>query len=481
MKRWLFLTHRWLGVFGCGIVTLWFLSGFVMMYVPFPALSDGERLGALPALTTPSLPPASALAAVPGADVAELRLLQPVDRPVYAVRLASGGWMGVDGLSAERVFVDALQARRAAERFAGVPALAVERIERDQWSVSSALDPHRPLFAVQMADGGLHYVSSRTGEVVRDTQRAERGWNWVGAVVHWVYPTALRSRATAWHWTVIVLSGYALLTAVLGTVIGLLRWRRFTKGRRSPYTGWMRWHHLLGLGGALFVVAWLLSGLLSMNPGDVFSPRRISAVELQNWGASSWRPALPTLGEGVKEVHWLPDRDGTLVWLRRSDLDSGLQRDGLPVSVDEAFVRARAAALGLGPVQRVERLDALDLHYHARAAPRPLPVWRLRFADESRTWVHVDGRSGQPFGRVDTSNRVARWLYHGLHSWDFEPLLQRRPLWDLLMLAAMALGTALSITSVVIAWRRVRPRRQQLAPGATPSTSTRRLFHRSAS
>ena len=481
MKRWLFLTHRWMGVFGCALVTLWFLSGFVMMYVPFPALTDGERLAVLPTLTTPSLAPASVLATVPTSEIVELRLVQPVDRPIYAFRLVGSGWQAVDGHSGERVAVDALSARRAAERFAGVAARAVERIDVDQWSVSSALDSHRPLFAVQMINGGLHYVSSRTGEVVRDTQRAERGWNWVGAVVHWVYPTALRSRATAWHWTVIALSGYALLTALLGTVVGLLRWRRYASGRRSPYTGWMRWHHVLGLGGAVFVLAWLLSGLLSMNPGDVFSPRRVSAAQLQDWSGGPWHPALPTLNDSVKEVQWLPDRAGTLAWLRRGELDSDLRRDDRPVIVDEGFVRVRAESLGLGAVQQVERLDVPDLHYHARNAPRPLPVWRLRFDDETRTWVHVDSRSGQPFGRVDTSNRTARWLYHGLHSWDFEPLLQRRPLWDLLMLTAMALGTALSITSVVIAWRRLRPRRAQSVARSMPSPSTRQLSRRSTS
>jgi len=206
-----------------------------------------------------------------------------------------------------------------------------------------------------------------------------------------------------------------------------------------------------------------------------------SEGQLQAWGGGAWQPALPTLANGVKEVRWLRDRAGTLAWLRRSDGDSELRRDGHQVAVDAAFVRARAAALGFGTVQQIERLDALDLQYHARNAPRPLPVWRLRFDDEARTWVHVDSRSGQPFGRVDASNRAARWLYHGLHSWDFEPLLQRRPLWDLLMLTAMTAGTALSITSVVIAWRRVRPRRAMASARVMPLPCAPPTSHRSLS
>jgi len=116
-----------------------------------------------------------------------------------------------------------------------------------------------------------------------------------------------------------------------------------------------------------------------------------------------------------------------------------------------------------------------------RNAPRPRPVWRLRFEDEAHTGVQVDGRSGQPIGRVDASNRVARGLHLGLHSGDFEPLLQRRLLWGLLMLAAMALGTALSITRVVNAWRRLPPGRARTAARALPSPATLPMSHRSAS
>ena len=467
MRRWLFLIHRWLGLFGCLLIALWFSSGFVMMYVPFPALTDTERLATLPTIHTAHVRilPSQVLDTLASEQALQLRLLQPGDAPVYALRTAQRGWIGIDAESGKLLNIDAAAAAQAAERFAGRRSISVERIERDQWSVSSSLDPHRPLFAVQMEDGGLHYISSRTGEVVRDTQRTERGWNWVGAVVHWVYPTALRSRATAWHWTVIVLSGYALFTALLGTVIGVLRFKRYASGKHSPYAGWMRWHHLLGLASSVFVIAWLFSGLLSMNPGEMFSPRRPSAQQLAAWGGQGPAPVLPKSLMGAKEIEWLADPAGTLMWLRQSATQGQLLQAGEAVIIDEAFVRYRAASLGLGKLQAVERLDALDLYYHARNAPRTLPVWRLRFDDAAQTWVHIDGQNGQPFGRIDTSNRAGRWLYHGLHSWDFEVLLQHRPLWDVLMLAALALGTAFAASSVVIAWRRLR--RRHVRPAAT--------------
>jgi hypothetical protein len=380
---------------------------------------------------------------------------------VCAVRFDAAGWIGIDAHTGQRLHVDEAMARQAAERFAGSAAVAVARIARDQWTVSGNLDPHRPRYAVQMADGGLHHVSSCTAEVLRNTAQAERAWNCVGAVVHWVYPTVLRSAARLWHWTGVVLASYALATALLGTVIGVLRWRPYARGKHSPYSGWKRWHHLLGLGGALFVLAWLFSGLLSMNPFDVFSPRRLTAPQLASWGGAAWAPTLPVLTHHTQEVEWFADPGGTLGLVRAGPHSTALWQQQRSIQVDEGFVRARAAALKLGEAQAIERLDSPDLHYHARHSPRPLPIWRVRFADPAQTWVHIDGHSGQPFARIDASSRAQRWLYHGLHSWDFGFLLNRRPLWDLLMLPAMLIGSALSLTSVVLAWRRLRPHTSQ--------------------
>ena len=65
------------------------------------------------------------------------------------------------------------------------------------------------------------YVSSVTGQVVLDTQRVERAWNWAGSVVHWIYPTALRKHWSAWDTTVWWLS----LVAMIGAIVLTLRSR----------------------------------------------------------------------------------------------------------------------------------------------------------------------------------------------------------------------------------------------------------------
>ena len=51
-KRWLYWFHRWLGVVTCLLCVMWFVSGLVMLYVPFPSWSDQERIASLPVIDT---------------------------------------------------------------------------------------------------------------------------------------------------------------------------------------------------------------------------------------------------------------------------------------------------------------------------------------------------------------------------------------------------------------------------------------------
>ena len=48
---------------------------------------------------------------------------------------------------------------------------------------------------------------------------------------------------------------------------------------------------------------------------------------------------------------------------------------------------------------------------------------------------------------------MTRWLYHGLHSLNFPWLYKYRPLWDIVVISFMVGGTALCVTSLILAWR----------------------------
>lgn len=495
LKRWLYLLHRWLGIVMCAFFVMWFASGVVMMYVGYPRLTAAERLQHLPSLdpAAPLLGPAQALAAASIPSMPQdLRLsAASAGRPVYLATLADGSRIGapvaIDAATGTMLrAIDAAHALASAAAYAGggVQAHYAGLVHEDAHTHSRALDPHRPLHRVQLDDeaGTLLYISSRTGEVVRDAPRTERTWNYAGAWIHWLYP--FRGGLFDRHWAAIVdgLSIAGIVVALTGTAVGLLRWRfarPYRSGSRSPYrTGMMRWHHLAGLAFALTTLTWIFSGLMSMNPWGVFGSGRGGPAVAAVYGHTDAMPAgaasvqmLLARGGDIRELRWVHRLGRELVLAygpagRPALLDA---RTARAVGLAPGELRHAAAGLVAAPLARIQVLDRYDLHYYDRAphtmtggGDKPLPVWRIEFDDPAATWVHLDPYTGSVLSSTDRSRRASRWLFAMLHSWDWLPLLEHRPLWDALLILFSLGGLALSATGFVIGWRRLRPSRHRV-------------------
>src|SRR5215475_8226154 len=87
MTRGLVFVHRWIGI-GFGLLfAMWFASGIVMHFVPFPALTEAERFAGLGPIAWQQVMhgPAEAIRASGIANVTHVRLLQRSDGPIYVV------------------------------------------------------------------------------------------------------------------------------------------------------------------------------------------------------------------------------------------------------------------------------------------------------------------------------------------------------------------------------------------------------------
>jgi hypothetical protein len=210
--------HRWWGVAFCLLFAMWFASGIVMHFVPFPARNQTGRSG--------------------GSAV------------------AGDGGAGQDALRIASAY--------ARQRGLDVSHARIEPVDYDQWTVGGEYDSDRPFFRVALKDDSSTelYISSTSGEVVLLTTRNVRLANYLGSIAHWVYPTALRHDRQTWRTLMWWLSLVASIGAGIGVMIGLLRLRA-----SAAYTGLQRWHHICGLIMAPFILCWIFSGFLSMVDG----------------------------------------------------------------------------------------------------------------------------------------------------------------------------------------------------------------------
>lgn len=100
-KRADYLLHRWLSI-AIGLVVLsWFVSGFVMMYYPWPALTESARLE----FDAPFEPSARIIGVERAAGVARHALRMPAATELSRIRLASIGPKLVYSIWGERVLL----------------------------------------------------------------------------------------------------------------------------------------------------------------------------------------------------------------------------------------------------------------------------------------------------------------------------------------------------------------------------------------
>lgn len=498
LKRSLIFVHRWLGVALCAIFLLWFPSGIGMMYWDFPSVSPGDRLERAPALdpSTLRLSPAEAAAKAGVEPSSQVRLNTFDGRPVY--RFGPGGGeaivyadTGDDQFDVPKAMVDRIASAWTGQPASSATVHAVEEV--DQWTVQSRLQDLVPLWKYSFPDGQQAYISQATGEVEQYTTTASRWGAYVGAIPHWLYFTPLRKHGPQWSRIVIWSSGIGTFSAVLGVVIGIWmyspskRYRYAGAPTSIPYRGQKRWHTLAGLIFGLGAATWAFSGMLSMDPfptrtggptggrrgpGGASIPQALRGrFQMEPFAAKHPREALAQLaGLPVKELQ-LTSFAGDAVYL--ATLAGGDTRivpvDGQPRA---EFDRQRIidvvtkAAEGNGGVQ-ISQLDQYDRYYLDRRGQRPLPVLMAQVSDAGRTRYYIDLKTARVVGNYNSGNWVNRWLYHGLHSLDFPWLYNYRPLWDIVVITFMVGGTALCVTSLILAWRVLGRKLTGFAAGGT--------------
>src|SRR3954470_9135850 len=152
------LLHRWLGIAFCLLFAMWFATGIVMHFMPFPSLTEAERIaGLLPLNRGQALIAVNEAVIASGiTDATRVRLVQRSDGPVYVVSGASRvrAVRASDGADASVASPDLalaiVQHHARQRRLDAAHAEVLARDDYDQWSVPNGFDRHRPLFRVAL-------------------------------------------------------------------------------------------------------------------------------------------------------------------------------------------------------------------------------------------------------------------------------------------------------------------------------------------
>lgn len=451
-----------------------------MMYKgSFPYLQAKEKLQLAQSLNHAPLliSPDSAFVCLNMKDTLQsVKLAMFYNRPVYQFKFnddklktiyADSGkiLLPIDALFAKVIANDVLKKSSGSIKVETIYAL-------DQWIPRSYFSPHLPIHRIEVNDQEktIMYVSSVTGEVLQKLNANDRFWAWLGPIPHWIYFRDLIVNRPLWRQVIIWTSISGSIMCLFGIVVGCIRFRKKRKKTDSdfnfsPYKkGWFRWHHYIGFVFGLTTFTWVFSGLLSMNPWKWAPSTSLTDEESLLWQGGEihmnnfkFNPNTVLQKSNlkdIKEISLLQFQGEGYYILYNSSNETEL------IAINDSNVNT-ISALTLNDVSEAIKktnpnhkireqglLNNYDSYYYSKNNEKPLPVCLVKMQDDENTSYYINPKTAEVVLKHQKLSRLERWLYNGLHSFDFPLLLNKRPLWDILVIFFLIGGTALSITGL---------------------------------
>nr|WP_299382225.1 PepSY domain-containing protein [Allomuricauda sp.] len=468
-----------MGTFFFGMFLIWFLSGFVMMYKSFPFLSENDRISGQEVVryTTTGLPhPVSVFPEYRHQSSTMLRVNSILGKPVYHLITKDGKLVSRYAHTKDVVEIDESSALHIAKKFTGIDSNAKITVldKVDQWIPRPKYQKHLPVFKVCFEDkaGTYVHVSSKTGEVISNTSRSDRVWAWLGAIPHWIYLKEIRMHATFWSQLCIWLSFFGLIVALSGIITGIVRYKKKPKAKFKRFKDkWYNFHYYTGLVFGLFVCTWVFSGFMSMSPFNwsydfTLSDQEISLWEgkvssLGNISDKEWINFQQTIQTNhTKEAHFSTFSEKLFSTQYDTQKTKSVCLSHLNYQPTETNLSQQIKNLDESDsITSIELLEAYDNYYYDRHNIKKLPVFKV--TTNNQIGYYIDSSNGKVLLRSDITNKLERWLYHGLHTLDFHFLTSNRPLWDILMIVLLLGGTLVCITALGLGIKFLKRKRRK--------------------
>lgn len=465
---------------------LWFISGIVMIFEGFPHASRKERFDHLATFSENQF---KQLAPPPTTWLGKVNLELCNGKPVYRL---------ITGRKAQKAF-DAQNlkplesfseehARKQATSFLGSPVKEVKLLNNvDQWVPWSYYKPLLPFYKCYMNDPArtVLYVSEKTGEIVQQTNRKERWAARCGVIPHWLYFKQLRLQSGLWLVVVLCLSGVGIAMSFTGIIVGLIR--KKNGNHLTPYKKALyKWHHITGFIFGLFVFTFVLSGFFSL--ANV--PNWMVFISSKNEKKISWGQDLDLAKqaaispykiyealeqkEGIRKISWknMHGKPAYFVYYNNYQIPETYQLVGDSIqkhtiySLSEVKEIAKNYLGGTG--YSIIHQEKYDNYYKGSAMYYlPQPVYKLITSNAAQTWIYINPATAEKVKSYTRNTRLRRWLYQGLHKFDFKFLREEAEWFRKLLLIVISLGgIAVSASGVLMSkvWlrRTVRKTQKQL-------------------
>ena len=476
--KYLFSIHRITGCMIAAFFLMWFITGLILIYHPYPRLTD-EQLYEKKEILPSSLPDIQSIEKKAGGKIKKLHIRQYQQQTLATVTTADSSFTYCcsDSTAAVKPITFAYLAETA-HQWINAPVFKIDTLhERVQWILYSRYDRAMPIYKFYFDDPEKHelFISGKTGEVQQLTDKKQRFWAWVGAIPHKFYLPCIRKDVDTWELSITIGGALCLLAALTGLYVGVYVLIKRYKNKRTfgiPYRKrWYKWHHITGLIFGIFLVTWGISGMMSMqripqwiintNGNYIFSPSRMWGKKPLTINAYKldYRKLKQTYPE-LKEVSWTHFRNIPAYAIIEGNRERIINASSA-TEIKELFIPQNTIEEGIRQIHgddvvfQISLMNEYDEYYLSRTDKLPLPVYKVTVDDSDRSRYYISPETG--YIRYLNKNKMAKkWIFSGFHYLNIKYLIDRPALWTLAIWFLCLGGAAVSATGTWLGIRFIK-------------------------
>ena len=450
--KFLFKVHKYIGGFIAIFFLMWFVTGVILVYHPYPRISENMVNDRMETIGGASLPDLSAVDERVEGKIESLSLRQFQGQTLFEVRADKKKLTLVaDTLQDQQVKpITFATIEREASKWNEAPVLRVDTLhEKEQWVLYSKYDRLMPLYKFHFDDDKKTelFVSGKNGEPQQISTREERFWSWIGAIPHKLYFTSIRKDVDTWKAWIVTSGSICLVASLSGFLLGiclLVNRYRQKKCWEIPYKrGWKRWHCIAGLAFGVFLVWWAISGIFSMSKVPqwlVPTKAEYSFNKTRLWGKGmlpleAYKLDYRKLQEfypELKKVDWVRFADIPAYAIIEGENERYIDASGteiVPLNVPQKTIEDGFRKIhGEDAKMTVTLLEKYDNYYLNFRRTLELPVYKVELDDEDHNLYYVNPRDG--YIRYLNKNKIVdKWLFSAIHYLNMAWLVNRPALW----------------------------------------------------
>lgn len=481
IRKFIYSIHRVLGAVVSLLFLMWFITGLVLVYHPFPNATQEEKNQRLEILPD-SLPDIMALVnKLPEGETArKIQLSELQGQTLLSVSTKENQYVFNADTTEEVKPLNYHAIERIAKNWSNAPIERVDTLkELEQWIMYSKYEKELPIYKFYFSDDEKRqlYISSRSGEVQQFTDKDSRFWSWVGFIPHTLYIPALRKHTQTWILTITVLASLGLVMCIAGVYVGIdAYYRRYKrKGKfESPYKKrWYWWHHVVGLIFGIFLLTWAFSGVMSLRKvpqwmvkthAEYKIPMKIKGKRISPDKYPFDYKLLKQTYPELKKIEWTHFQ-GIPIY----EIVSGNQTLFIDASSKEAkelFLPSEAIEKSIRAIHgdsvafTVKLINDYENYYLPWKRDLGLPAYKVEVSDADKSLYYINAKTGD-YKYLNQNRKARKWMFQALHYFHIKWLMDRPVLWTI-VLWTLSIGCIIvSGTGVWLSWRYFRRKWKQ--------------------